>query len=186
MERKLMSKHAEQDPNLHLGKFAPGPAKADETTATGTATIAVKRAARQTVEQGGKVAMPKDAGEMPPKEMLGAVSYCYAKGVYSSEEIEEQMMRDPKLRESVHGEVPRANAIRRFRILNHDVIQSTLEKAFRFMRKRKAASAPSSPSPQTPAPSAGKDTGEGTVTIIRREAHERLDQAAFIDNMSKE
>jgi hypothetical protein len=33
---------------------------------------------------------------------------------------------------------------------------------------------------------AGKETGEGTVTIVRREAHERLDQAAFIDNMSKE
>ena len=178
-----MSKKSENDPNLHLSKFAPGPAQSEETTATGTETISVKRAALQTIEQGGKVAMPQNAGELSPKEMLGAVSYCYAKGVYSSEEIEERMMSDPKLRESVHGEVPRANAIRRFRVLNHDAIQATLEKAFRFIRKRKASSASPAPTAQSPEAASAKDPG---TIIVRREAHERLDQAAFIDNMSKE
>jgi hypothetical protein len=165
---------------LHLGKFAPGRTPVPDEQA-GSATIAVKRAVQQTVEQAGHVAMPKDSGELPPAEMLGAVSYCYAKGVYSSEEIEARMLRDPRLRESVHGEVPRAEAIRRFRLLNRDVIRTTLEKAFRFMRKRPAPSAGTSAPPL-----AGIPANEGTITIVRREASERLDQAAFVDNMSKE
>ena len=174
-----MSDKAPQDQNtsLHLGKFAPG-RSGDTEEQTGSATMCVKRAAEQTVEQAGHVSMPKDAGELPPKEMLGAVSYCYAKGVYSSEEIEERMLRDPKLRESLHGEVPRAEAIRRFRALNRDTIRATLEKAFGFMRKRRA--------PATSGPAAVNSPNEGTITIVRREASERLDQAAFIDNMSKE
>ena len=182
-----MSKDAptEHSTSLHLGKFAPGAASpADEQT--GSETISIKRAAHQTVEQAGHVAMPKDAGELPPEQMLGAVSYCYAKGVYSSEEIEARMLRDPKLREAVHGEVPRANAIRRFRLLNHDAIRGTLEKAFRFMRKRSPASNPPNVTPQPTGTVAAKSAEEGTVTILRREANERLDQAAFIDNMTKE
>ena len=92
----------DQSTSLHLGKFAPGsvPGADDQT---GSATISVKSAASETLKQGGHVAMPKDAGELSPQEMLGAVSYCYAKGVYSSEEIETRMLRDPKLREAVHG-----------------------------------------------------------------------------------
>jgi hypothetical protein len=170
----------QHDTTLHLAKFAPGPAAAsDETTG---ATIAMKRAAQQTVEQAGHVAMPKDSGELPPAEMLGAVSYCYAKGVYSSEEIEARMLRDSRLRESVHGEVPRAEAIRRFRLLNRDMIRTTLERAFGFLRKRASSSADAS-APKTPT---GVPPNEGTISIVRREASERLDQAAFVDNMSKE
>src|SRR5687768_13695697 len=98
----------DQNTSLHLGKFAPGSVSgADDQT--GSATISVKRAANETLRQGGQVAMPKDTGELSPQEMLGAVSYCYAKGVYSSEEIEARMLRDPKLHEAVHGEIPRAS-----------------------------------------------------------------------------
>ncbi len=175
----------EHSTSLHLARFAPrGAASPDEQT--GSETISIKRAAQQTVELGGNVTMPKDVGELSPQEMLGAVSYCYAKGVYSSEEIEARMLRDPKLREAVHGEVPRAKAIRRFRLLNHDVIRGTLEKAFRFMRKRSASSNPSNVTPQPTGSLAVKAVDEGTITIVRKQASERLDQAAFIDNMSKE
>lgn len=174
----------DQSTSLHLGKFAPGNAPGADDQA-GSATISVKSAANETLKQGGHVAMPKDAGELSPQEMLGAVSYCYAKGVYSSEEIEARMLRDPKLREAVHGEVPRAGAIRRFRVLNRDVIRATLEKAFRFMRKRQSIAPPASVTPKPPH-IAGEHPSEGTLTVVRREANERLNQAAFIDNMSKE
>jgi hypothetical protein len=173
----------EPSTSLHLGKFAPGSAPAAEER-TGDATISVKIAANETLKQGGQIAMPKDAGELSPQEMLGAVSYCYAKGVYSSEEIETRMLRDPKLREAVHGEVPRAGAIRRFRVLNRDAIRSTLEKAFRFMRKGR--STPPVRVAPPPAHTADEHPSEGTITVVRREADERLDKAAFIDNMTKE
>ena len=178
-----MDKNAPSDKStsLHLGKFAPGSTR-DETTTS--PTIAVKLAAKETLDQGKDVAMPKNSGEVSPEAMLGAVSYCYAKGVYSSEEIEERMLRDQKFRESMHGEVPRAEAIRRFRVLNPEAIRATLEKAFRFMRRRPGKNPqPSAPPANQPA---NKPATDATIVVVRREANERLQEAGFVDNMSKE
>lgn len=178
-----MDKNAPSDKStsLHLGKFAPGSTR-DETTVE-SPTIAVKLAAKEAVNQGKDVAMPKNSGELPPEAMLGAVSYCYAKGVYSSEEIEDRMLRDPKFREAMHGEVPRAEAIRRFRVLNGDAIRATLEKAFRFMRKRPRKNPSPSAPPSQPA---DRTPTDATIVVVRREANERLQEAVFVDNMSKE
>jgi hypothetical protein len=143
-------------------------------------TAVVKVAAEELVKKSGPPVIPREGGELPPKEMLGAVSYCYAKGVYTSEEIERKMLRDPQLRESVRGNVPSANAIRRFRALNRGAIQQTLEKVFGTLwRKRKptAEARPEGPVPRS---------DENTVAFGRREAADRLEQAAFVDNMSKE
>lgn len=176
------------DPNhsttLHLGKFAPGANPASEAS-DASPTVMIKRAAAETVEQSGQPVVPKDGGALSGKEMLGAVSYCYAKGVYTSEEIESKMLRDPQLRESVHGEVPNAKAIRRFRRMNRDSIRRTLEKAFRFMRrKEKRTLEPLAGQPGVHQPE--QPTGESTVLYSRHEAEKRLDEAAFIDNMSKD
>lgn len=176
-------KNPGESTTLHLGKFAPAkdvPAPSDTDTGV---TVSIKRAAAQTVQQGGQPVVPKDGGAMPGEGMLGAVSYCYAKGVYTSEEIEHKMMRDPQLRESVQGDVPNAKAIRRFRQLNRGAIQETLEKAFGFMRRKKAPT----PLPGQPAHPPGEQTpGDSTIVFSKREAEDRLQQAAFIDNMSKE
>ena len=183
---KNEQKDPDQSTTLHLGKFAPtkdAPPPQLETE-TGV-TVSIKRAASQTVQQGGQPIVPKDGGALPGEGMLGAVSYCYAKGVYTSEEIEHKMRRDPQLRESVQGEVPNANAIRRFRRLNRGAIQQTLEKAFGFMRTKKPPMPP--PLPGQPAnPQAGQTPGDSTLVLSKREAADRLQQAAFIDNMSKE
>ena len=172
---------------LHLGKFSPGaqptPA-ADETTGL---TMMIKRAAAESVEQGAAPVVPKDGGALPGSEMLGAVSYCYAKGVYTSEEIERKMHKDKELRDAVHGDVPDAKSIRRFRRLNHNAIQATLEKAFGFLRKKekKELEQPlpgQPPNPQVPS----NGPGDSTVMLLHKKAEQRLDEAAFIDNMSKE
>jgi hypothetical protein len=177
----------QKDPDsttLHLGKFAPAKSPAPQPEPETGVTVSIKRAAAQTVQHVGQPVVPKDGGALPAEQMLGAVSYCYAKGVYTSEEIERKMMRDSELRESVHGEVPNANAIRRFRRLNRGAIQETLEKAFGLLRRKKK---PASPLPGQPATPPAKDTsGESTIVFSKREAEERLQQAAFIDNMSKE
>jgi len=177
-----------QDPahstTLHLSKFTPGAQPAADETAG--MTIMIKRAAAESVEQGAAPVVPKDGGALPPGEMLGAVSYCYAKGVYTSEEIEQKMLKDPALREAVHGDVPDAKAIRRFRRLNHGAIQSTLAKAFGFLRNKQKAEM-QKPSPgQPPTPQSAQPPGDSTVRLLNKQAEQRLDEAAFTDNMSKE
>jgi hypothetical protein len=178
----------QDDPNqsttLHLGRFAPGAQPPEDSTET-SQTVVIKRAAAEIVEQSGQPVMSKDSGALPPKEMLGAVSYCYAKGVYTSEEIESKMLRDPQFREAVHGEVPDARAIRRFRRGNREAIKRTLEKAFRFMRKKQKREVQPLPG-QPVVPQGEEPTGDSTVTFVRREAEKRLNEAAFIDNMSKD
>jgi hypothetical protein len=170
---------------LHLNKFAPGAPPKEPSSDTGV-TVMIKRAAAETVEQGAAPVVPKESGALPGEQMLGAVSYCYAKGVFESEEIERKMMRDNTLREAVHGEVPDARAIRKFRRLNRGAIQKTLEKAFGLLRKKEKPSAmpplPGQPTTTTPAAM----LGDSTVAFVRREAEDRVQQAAFIDNMSKE
>ncbi len=170
---------------LHLNQFAPGAAKPAPAAEPGV-TVMVKLAAQETVEKTGTPLVPREGGALSGKEMLGAVSYCYAKGVYESEEIERKMMNDPTLRASVQGNVPDAKAIRRFRMLNRGAIQSTLEKAFGFLRRKEKAEL-MKPLPGQPAaaPLAGP-AGESTVLYARGQAQERVQQAAFVDNMSKD
>ncbi|HWN97163.1 MAG TPA: transposase [Methylomirabilota bacterium] len=174
--------------NLHLGKFAPGADSQPRTTADETsATVIIKRAASETVKQSGAPILSRDSGPLPPQEMLGAVSYCYAKGVYSAEEIEDKMLRDPQMHDALHGEVPDADAIRRFRRLNRNAIKRTLEKAFVFLRKRQPRPA-IEPLPGQPATGHSPQPveGETTVTFARHQAEKKIDEAAFIDNMSKD
>ena len=170
---------------LHLNQFAPGAPKPAPAAEPGV-TVMVKLAAQETVEQTGTPVVPREGGALSGKEMLGAVSYCYAKGVYESEEIERKMMKDPALRASVHGDVPDAKAIRRFRMLNRGAIQATLEKAFGFLRRKEKAEL-MEPLPGQPvaAPLTGL-VGESTVLYARNQAQERVQQAAFVDNMSKD
>jgi len=173
---------------LHLGKFAPAKAGAAQAQPEpdSSLTVSVKLAAAETVEQVGTPVLAKDSGALPPREMLGAVSYCYAKGVYTSEEIEHKMLVNPELRNAVDGEVPTADAIRGFRRLNRQAIQRTLEKAFGFLRKKNAAQVQRPlPGQQNPSPSTGA-AGESTISFVRHQAADRLQEAAFVDNMSKD
>ncbi|HEY0551379.1 MAG TPA: hypothetical protein VGF13_17375 [Verrucomicrobiae bacterium] len=61
-----------------------------------------------------------------------------------------------------------------------------MEKAFGLLRKKAkpAALPPLSGQPVTTPPS--RVLGDTTVAFVRREAEDRVQQAAFIDNMSKE
>lgn len=172
---------------LHLGRFAPGP---DETktslpVADPGLTVSVKRAAFETMKEGGAPIVPEESGELPAKAFLGTVSYCYAKGVFTSEEIEDKMRQDPKLSQSVHGEVPSAKAIRRFRRLNRAAIEQTLTKAFGYFSKKSGrASVPSPLASGRPAPP--PVPGDSPTTQARHQAEDRVQEAAFIDNMSKD
>jgi hypothetical protein len=175
---------------LNLGKFAPNqPAASPSEPGEEGQTLFFLRAASEAAQPGGPgVVAPKAGNAIPAKELLGAVAYCYAKGVYSSSEIEGRMLRDPKLRAATHDEIPNAQAIRRFRRTNRAAIQQTLEKWYRRLRKSKPTTAvmpgaqPPEPSPLPPGPAVAPSS-ENTSIFVKREASDRLDKAAFIDNM---
>jgi len=179
---------------LHLNKFAPGRSDSppgSKPEVDDTATIFIKKAAQEAAAQSAQpVISPQIGNAIPAKEMLGAVAYCYAKGVFTSEEIERQMLKDTELREATHGDIPNANSIRRFRKLNRVAIQATLEKWYRKVRKQKTLTEVM-PGAQPPEPTPlralqGIDSSEHTTMYAKREAAERLNKAAFIDNMSKD
>lgn len=183
-------KMPEETKVLNLGKFAPNqPAPPPADPAEEGQTLFFLRAASETAQGSGPgVVAPKAGNAIPAKELLGAVAYCYAKGVYSSSEIEDRMLRDPKLRAATHDEIPNAQAIRRFRRANREALQQTLEKWYRRLRKAKPTAEvmpgakPPEPNPLPPCKAAAP-ASENTSMFVKREASERLDKAAFIDNM---
>jgi hypothetical protein len=119
--------------------------------------------------------------------MLGVVSYCYAKGVYSSNDIGRKLNQAPAFRISCHNELPRPEDIRRFRKLNREAIQKTLEKILRYARTKVVeAWSPSNPFRNGSSAPATVVSGrpDETQGFSRREASDRLDKATFIDGMS--
>lgn len=178
------------EPVLHLGPIVSPPAVPpnDEESLTGF----IAKAAQDTVEHSLKpVVIPKDGGSIPPQTMLGVVSYCYTKGVYASEDIGRELVKEPVACEVAHGNLPRPEDIRRFRRLNREAIQATMEKALAFARRKVIeAWSPANPfrnsalgvSPADVLPMDGKR--EDTTSFVRRDASERIDKATFIDGMS--
>lgn len=177
---------------LHLNKFVPKkPGDPRTDTGTGTddsGTIVIRKAAAQVVAQSAQPVVVRKGGAsaLPPKEMLGAVAYAYSKGVYRSEDIERKMLHEPALRQALGDAVPDARAIRRFRYLNREAIMATLEKFFGWKRKKKSGASAGAAPPAAAAPPAPPAPGTNTLSIAKKEAADKLDEAAFVDNMSKE
>ena len=171
---------------LNLQHFALGSASETMAGEESGLTVSIKRGAKALADAGSRIIAPVGVN-LPPTLLLGAVSYCYAKGVYDSADIENKMRRSPELRAATHDTVPAASSIRRFRRLNREAIRATLEEAFRFLRRKQKTSA-HAPLPGQPASAArfANLEGETTVSFVRKEAERTLNDAAFVDNMSKE
>lgn len=171
---------------LNLKRFAPGNAFNRSRGETGSLTASIQRGAKAAADAGKRLIAPAGS-ELPPTQLLGVVSYCYAKGVYDSAEIEDKMRQSPELRAATHDNIPGASLIRRFRRLNREAIHAMLEEAFRFLRHKAKASA-CVPLPGQPPTHRGSGTfdPETTVTFVRKEAERTLNEAAFVDNMSKD
>ena len=173
---------------LNLHRFAPGHAPETPAGEESGLTASIQRGAKAATDAGAQIIAPAGS-ELPPTQLLGAVSYCYAKGVYDSTDIEHEMLRSPELRAATHDNVPSASLIRRFRRLNREAIRATLEAAFRFL-SRKAKATALAPSPDQPTNSGSSGGGsfdsDATVALVRKKAERTLNDAAFVDNMSKE
>jgi hypothetical protein len=64
---------------------------------------------------------------LPLKEMLGVITYCYARGVFNSGEIAARLRQEPELRKAVGGNLPDEAAVRRFRRKYANEIEDALE-----------------------------------------------------------
>jgi hypothetical protein len=176
---------------LHLKPFAPGAAAPASDASGGSDTEVIRRAVAETVAETSKpVVVPRNAGPLSPDEWLGAVAYCYVKGVYSSADIERKMLRDAEFRDALDGMVPDPATIRRFRRLNREAIQIVLEKFYARLRQQQKCIREAFSPLQTPgAASSASVNGrprpdENTAVFVKREALDRLDKATFIDGMS--
>jgi hypothetical protein len=181
-------KSSEETTHLHLGKFAPDQAKATPASEEGM-TVFIQRAAAETIANSkDPIIVPKDAQGLPAKEMLGAVSYAYAKDVYESERIEKKMRGNSEMQEKLGEKIPDAKSISKFRKLNRAAIMETLEKAFRFKRRKdkEDLAKPLAGQPVTAAPLTSTDDGENTVIISKKQAEQKVENAIIIDNLSKD
>lgn len=61
-----------------------------------------------------------------PRILLTLLTYSYAIGLYSSEEIERQILKDPQFRYLAAKSCPSGNDLRRFRRLNRDLVRHSL------------------------------------------------------------
>jgi hypothetical protein len=151
-------------------------------------TQLVRKAAAETVAGAGPgkpVVVPRAAAPLAPDELLGAVAYCYVKGVFSSADIERKMLRDPEFRDALNGFVPDPATIRRFRRLNREAIQTALETFYAHLRRQqKRMVQNTADAPPAAAGSGAQAAEENTAIFVKREAIERLDRATFIDGMS--
>ena len=61
-----------------------------------------------------------------PRALLAVVTFCYASEIYSSEDIEDLMLRDVNFRTVCGNQVPDARTVRRFRRYNREAIEMCL------------------------------------------------------------
>jgi hypothetical protein len=175
---------------LHLDKF--GPSSPSQPPAVPSAeegmTVFIQRAAAETVQNSkDPIIVPKDAQGLAAQEMLGAVSYAYAKDVFESDRIEQKMLQNPELREKLGDNVPDAQSISKFRKLNRGAIMRTIEKAFRLKRRKEKEELmkplPGQPATAVPLP---PQDGENTVMFSKQQAEQKIENAIIIDNMSRD
>ena len=155
---------------LNLHKFVPKVGKpTSETSPDDGHTMMIRRIAAETAEKNvpAEEAQNDEFG-LPLKEMLGVMTYCYARGVFCSKDIAAFLKENPELRKSLGRKLPDEEMIRRFRRRYAADIEETLENVYRVF-----------PEKQTGATS---NPTEGHTEIVKRQAAERVHDAVWTDN----
>lgn len=130
---------------------------------------AVQMAVREVDEKLIRGVARSDAGlAFQPKTLLAMLTYCYSRGIYGSEEVEELMRRDVNFRALCQNEFPDARVIRRFRRHNREVLHSCVMLTLQLLCEQNVA--------------------QGTITRINdlqiaEEASRRLTMAMFMDSV---
>ena len=133
------------------------------------------------------VILPRRQPSFAARAMLGLVTYCYAKGVLSSSDIERKLWKDRRIVRTRPEQIPAAHTIRKFRRLNREMILEALEKSLKRIRHavrratmgRTLYDLENEPKCR---PGTGHIDDDGTTIMVRRDAIERLDKAALLDS----
>jgi hypothetical protein len=145
----------------------PMPTGSPESDPTESVTGIVMKAVRETDEP---VINPNGASNVSPQSMLGLITYCYAKGIYGSNDVAQELRNRMQ-----QNSIPDAKTIRRFRRLNRGVLQTALEKTLRLIRRSRRKKA------AVPAPAIDSPASDETIIMTRREAADKIETAAIID-----
>src|SRR5579871_3839052 len=115
---------------LNLGKFIPSPEiepALPPSTSEGE-TMFIRRTTAAAVETKFEPAEQQTAEfGLPLKEMLGVITYCYARGIFNSGEIAARLKQEPELRKALGKNLPDEATIRRFRRRYAGEIEDALE-----------------------------------------------------------
>jgi len=146
---------------LNLKKFAAGTTEADHGQ-----TAFIKKSADQ-LAANVPISSPEDhAFGIPVKDMLGMITYCYVRGVFSSKEISERLKNGPELRKAFGQKLPDEDEIKSFRRRHAAEIEDLLETVYRVYPTK-------------------TEPGATQTEIVHREAVERLHDAAWEDSMRR-
>jgi len=146
---------------------------AGEAKASGrrSLTQAVRFAVREVEETALRPVARRDAGlAFEPRTLLALLSYCYARDIFGSAEVEDVLRRDGNFRQICNNEFPGARVIRRFRRENREALHRCLTTALRLLAEGE---------PQTA-------SRESTDVGIAEDATRRIMKAMFIDSMETE
>ncbi len=124
-----MSNPPENKP-LNLGKFNPSqtPQPSPESATSEGETMFIRRTTAAAVENNfDPVAQQTSEFGLPLKEMLGVITYCYARGIFNSGEIAARLKQEPELRKALGKNLPDEATIRRFRRMYAGEIEDALE-----------------------------------------------------------
>lgn len=78
-----------------------------------------------------RIVLPDDGTTIRPQTMLTLLTYCYATGTCSSEDVVNQTTNDPILRYLCGKRQPTEAMIRQFRRANRTILEHTLARVFR-------------------------------------------------------
>ena len=131
------------------------------TQAVRSAVSEIEEAALQ------RVARPDAGVAFEPRTLLALLSYCYARDIFGSAEIEDVLRRDVNFRQICNNEFPGARLIRRFRRDNREALHRCLTRALRSLAEG---------GPQTV-------SSESVCAAIAEDATRRIMKAMFIDSM---
>src|SRR5438132_243194 len=151
-------------PTAALNVIAPG----HFVGRPGSLAQSVQAAVRAVDEATLRPVARRDAGlAFQPKALLALLSYCYARQIYASAEIEDVVRRDVNFRQLCQNEIPDEWVLRSFRRHNREAIQFCLMTALCFVAEEKVR--------------------EGIVTKVNKagfaeEAQRRIIMAMFLDS----
>ena len=162
----------------HLHRFA-GPAcgRPDGPEEPTTIFEDVLRAAhRETERIDAAVRTLRPDSRSRIEAMLGVISYCYAKGVFDSEEIERRLWQDEAFLATFGEGIPSARKIRSFRWRHRENLLAIIEQALQESARRASSPAASSCDGVS---AAGEDS-------VRLQAQQLLDMASIMDQLASD